>query len=207
MTTTDIGNPLHDMYTQSRVQAHPANAPAWGNDLPAPAPAAEPVPDDLPVTTAEVQADVEGVPLDDSNSLEFKGRRFRLAESIGLMPLLKFAHAAKSGLTSDDMEGLSAMYLLIRSCIDRRPDGDDGPSEWDRFEQYAIDTDADGEELSGMINRAVQVISARPSKRPGDSSPSSTPKSESGKASSSSPVTPRVPPGFEDLTPVANLGR
>jgi hypothetical protein len=197
MTTTDIDSPLHALYTASRRQADPV--PDWGIDMPGP--------DDRPVTTGDVQADVEGVALDDTNSLEFKGRRFGLSDRIGLMPLLKFAHAAKSGLTSDDMEGLSAMYLLIRSCLDRTPGPDDGPSQWDMFEQYAIDTDADGEELSGLINRAVQVISSRPPKRPGDSSPSSTPTSESGKGSSSSPGTPRVPEGFEHLTPVADLGR
>lgn len=162
------------------------------------------------VTTQEVQAAVEGVGqelLDETNSLEFMGRRFRLAESIGLMPLLKFAHAAKQGLSSDDMEGLSAMYLLIRSCVDRTKPDENTPSQWDLFEQYAIDVNADGDDLSGMINKAVQVISARPPKRRGDSSPSSTPTSENGKASSSSPGTRRVPPGFEDMTPVADLGR
>jgi hypothetical protein len=206
MTTTDMGNhPLHDLYAQSRVQANPANAPVWGAD--AVLPVSAPVPDDPEVTTADVQDDVEGVPLDDTNSLEFKGRRFRLAQSIGLMPLLKFAYNAKQGLTSDDMEGLAAMYLLIRSCIDRSRPNEETPSEWELFEQYAIDTDADGEDLSGMINRAVQVISSRPPKRRGDSSPSSAPTSGSGKASSSSPGTRPAPPGFEDMVPVADLGR
>lgn len=178
------------------------------------------------VTTQEVQAASEGVVvLDDTNSIEFLGRRFRLAESIGLMPLLKFAHSAKSGVTSDDMEGLSAMYLLIRSCLDRSkvqevdpatgaPVFDEagepvwaGPSEWELFEQHAIDQDADGEDLSEMITQAVQVVSARPRKRRGGSSASSPQTSPSSKGSSSSPGTPQPPPGFEGLTPVSELGR
>lgn len=183
--------------------------------------------DDPPVTTQEIQAIAEGaVVFDDSNSIEFMGKRFGLAESIGLMPLLKFAHAAKTGLTSDDMEGLSAMYLLIRSCLDRTkaraidpetyepmvdPESGepvyDGQSQWELFEQHAIDTDADGEDLSLMINQAVQVVSARPRKRRGDSSASSQPTSPSSRASSSSPGTPRVPQGFEGLTNVADLGQ
>lgn len=182
-------------------------------------------PDPDPITSRDVQAASEGVvEFDDTNSIEFKGKRFRLAESIGLMPLLKFAHAAKTGLGSDDMEGLSAMYVLIRSCIDRsqtqavdgdgRPqvDGDgspvwDGPSQWDLFEVHAIDTQADGEDLSALINQAVQVVSARPPKRPGDSSPSSAPTSRSSRASSSSPGTRPAPPGFEGLTQVSELGQ
>jgi hypothetical protein len=177
-----------------------------------------------PTTSQEVQAASEGAVVDDGNSIEFLGGRFRLAESIGLMPLLKFAHAAKTGLTSDDMEGLSAMYLLIRSCLDRSqaqatgPDGSPqfnedgtpvwaGPSEWDRFELHAIEQNADGEDLSEFINQAVQVVSARPRKRRGGSSASSPQTSQSSKASSSSPVTPRVPAGFEGLTDVSTIGQ
>jgi hypothetical protein len=186
-------------------------------------PSAEPSGADV-LTTQDVQATAEGVDLDDTNSIEFLGERFRLAESIGLMPLLKFAHTAKGGATSDDMEGLDAMYVLIRSCIDRsqtqQVDDDGkpvfdpagapvwaGPSQWELFEQHAIATNADGEDLSAVINQAVQVISARPTRRRGDSSPSSPPTSPSSKGSSSSPGTRPVPPGFEDLVPVAELGR
>jgi hypothetical protein len=166
-------------------------------------PAAAPVPDGDVATTHEVQAAVEGAELlDVTNSIEF-----RLAESIGLMPLLKFAHAAKQGLNSDDMEGLSAMYLLIRSCLDRTRPDPETPSQWELFEEHAIETNADGDDLSSLINRAVQVISSRPPKRRGDSSPSSSPTSESSKASSSSPGTRPVPPGFEEMVKVGDLGR
>lgn len=187
------------------------------------APPVEALPD---VSTGDVQSLVEAVPqLDDANSLEFLGRRFRLAESIGLMALLKFAHSAKSGLSSDDMEGLSAMYLLIRSCLDRTqiqaknpktgepqfdPSGApvwDGPSQWDLFEAHAIDMNADGDDLSDLINRAIQVISSRPPKPRGDSPASSARTSANGKAVSSSPGTRAVPPGFEEMTRVADLGR
>lgn len=177
------------------------------------------------VTSQDVQTLSEGAVVDDdSTHIEFMGERFRLSESIGLMPLLKFAHTAKTGLTSDDMEGLSAMYLLIRSCLDRsqvqatNPDGspqfDDtgapvwaGPSEWDRFELHAIDTQADGEDLSDLINRAVQVVSARPRKRRGASSASSPQTSPNLRGSSSSPGTRPTPPGFEGLTDVSTIGQ
>lgn len=179
-------------------------------------------------TTQYVQAATEGVDKQvevvDDNTIDFMGKRFRLAESIALMPLLKFAHSAKQGLNSDDMEGLSAMYLLIRSCLDQTkqqqigPDGTPltdeagqpvwvGASAWELFEQHAIDTLADGEDLSEFIGRAISVVSARPRKRRGGSSPSSSPTSANSRGTSSSPATRPVPAGFEGMAEVSALGR
>lgn len=186
--------------------------------------APEPDPEPRPaVTTHEVQAAVEGAPvMDDDESIEFMGDRFRLAESIGLMPLLAFANASKSGMDSDDLEGMAAMYALIRDTVDQtrvqRKDEDDklvfdaagdpvweGPSDWQRFERHAIETKAEGEDLMGFISKAMGVISARPRKRRGSSSDSSPRTSLSSRASSSSPGT--RPPQADGLTAVADIGR
>lgn len=76
----------------------------------------------LPADTQAVQGEVEGAPaLDDTNSIEFLGERFRLAPNVGLMPLMRFANASKKGLDSDDFEGMAAMYAMIRGIIDRPP--------------------------------------------------------------------------------------
>lgn len=173
-------------------------------------------------TIHEVQAAAEGVVvLDDANSVEFNGERFRLADNIGLMPLLVFANSAKQGLDSDDMEGLVAMYVMVRDCVDQSKaqqvddEGSplfdesgapvwDGPSEWDRFEAHAITTKAQGEDLMDFIKAAMSVISARPRKPRGTSSDSSRPTSENSKAASSSPGTPA---GAEGLVAVRDLGR
>lgn len=170
----------------------------------------------------DVQTAVEGaVQIEDDGKVELLGERFRLAESIGLMPLLKFAHSAKGGMDSDDMEGLDAMYSLIRDTVDqekiqkRTDDGElmtdaagdpvwEGPSEWDRFERHAIDTKADGEDFMEFIGKAISVISARPRKRRGDSSASSPQTSASSKGSSSLPATI---PAVDGLTAVRDLGR
>lgn len=216
MTAPTTANGLSHQFAPAPTVAYAPPPRAFGEPAPQ-AVTADPVP---PVTTQNVQAAVEGVPVPDDDTVELDGARFRLAESIGLMPLLKFAHAAKQGLNSDDMDGLNAMYLLLRSCIAHTPVqavNEDGfpmvdgagepvwlPTEWDRFEQHALDCDADGEQLTAVIQESIQVISARPPKRRGDSSPSSSPTSESTKASSSSPGTR---PGFEHMTDVATLGR
>lgn len=70
-------------------------------------------------TTQDVQAASEGELQDQSGTIEFLGKRFRLAENIGLMPLLMFANSAKSGMDSDDMDGMAAMYALIRDTVDQ----------------------------------------------------------------------------------------
>jgi hypothetical protein len=56
---------------------------------------------------------------------------------VSLLALMKFATIAKSGKTSDDMEGLAALYTLLRTCI-----ADDA---WDAFEDHANAVGADGE--------------------------------------------------------------
>jgi hypothetical protein len=146
--------------------------------------------------------------------VEFKGRRFRMAASIGLMPLLRFAHLSRKGLDSADMEGLAAMYAMIRDCIDTEPSvryetdartGEEktihGPSEWDRFEDWATESKASDTDLFGMVNRVIEVISARPTEHRSESSTGSratpdTPKGSSGSA---------APAELGELVPVVSL--
>lgn len=173
-------------------------------------------------TSHTVQAAAEGVVMDDDGKVEFMGERFGLAEKIGLMPMLAFANASKKGLDSDDMEGLAAMYALIRDVVDQTREqetdadgsprfdasGDPvwvGPSEWMRFEQHAYATQADGEELMDFVSRAMAVVAARPRKPREISSGSSRPTSETSKHASSSPDTVQRPPGFSELMPVSAL--
>lgn len=187
-------------------------------------PPVQPVHDDAPeVTTQQVQEALEGeTGAADDGRIEFLGQRFRLAERIGMMPLLAFANAQKQGLDSEDMEGMAAMYAMIRDTIDQtRTQAEDpstgepafdtvgepiweGPSDWQRFERHAIEQQADGEELMDFIGKAMGVIAARPRKRREISSSSSPQTSPTSKAPSSSPVTPAAAMG---LTRVADIGK
>lgn len=179
--------------------------------------------EEVPDTTQSVQAAVEGVVEADVDPymIEFMGKSFRMAENVSLMPLLKFAHASKRGLDSDDMEGLDAMYRLIRSTLDRtkiqatddegQPEFDEagdpvweGPSQWDLFEEHADEQGAEGSDLMDFVNRVMPLIAARPKKPRGDSSTSSRQISARSKDSSSSPD---MDPRMAGLTPVADLGR
>jgi hypothetical protein len=176
--------------------------------------------DDEAVTTHEAQASAEGIVIDPDGAdyIEFYGEKFRLADRVGLMPLVKFGHAANKGLDSDDMEGLSAMYSMIRSVIHRPPVYDEhgarkvdengktlrDEGEWQRFQALAEDELAEGEDIMAFVNRAMEVMAARPRRPREISSGGSRPTSVNSKADSSSPARP---PEVDGLTPVADLGR
>lgn len=97
-----------------------------------------------------------------SDKVEFLGRQFTVAEKVGLMPLLRFAKAAKSGLDSADVDGMAAMYDLLQQCI--------ADEEWAVFEDHATRERASDEDLLDVVKKAMAVLSERPTKRPSDSS-------------------------------------
>jgi hypothetical protein len=170
-------------------------------------------------TSRDAQAAAEGIVLDpDGDYLEFYGEKFRLADKVGLAPMIRFGAAANRGLDSDDMEGLAAMYSLIRSVIHRPPlIGDDGrqqvdangkklrdETQWNRFLEIAEDELADGDDIMAFVNRAMEVMAARPTKPREISSGGSRATSASSRAASSSQA---MHPDMAGLTPVADLGR
>jgi hypothetical protein len=112
------------------------------------------------------------------SDVDFCGERFRMADRVGLMPMMRFAKVAKAGVDSDDLAGLTAMYDLLEQCL--------AEDEWDRFQAHADKTRADGEELMGVVAKVFEVLSARPTRRPSDSSdgPSTTAPSSTGDSSS-----------------------
>jgi hypothetical protein len=115
------------------------------------------------MTAEPIEGAVVGaVELVDEDTIEFKGLRFRMAESVGLMPLMRFAKVAKAGVDSNELEGLTAMYDLLQQCIH-----DD---DWLRFEQHATDTRADGDELMTVTRDVMAKMAERPTKRPSDTS-------------------------------------
>lgn len=90
------------------------------------------------------------------------GERFRVREQgVSLLALMKFATVAKRGKTSDDMEGLAALYALLQSCVH--------PDDWQAFEDHANATGAQGEDLMGVVRDAVQALGARPTQLPSGS--------------------------------------
>jgi hypothetical protein len=103
-------------------------------------------------------SDVDGSP----RTIEFLGKTFPLAGRIGLMPVMRFAKAAKSGLDSLDMEALAVLFDLLEQCI--------APEEWVRFQDHADEQRADGDDLLKVVTDTFEVLSARPTRRPSNSS-------------------------------------
>lgn len=109
------------------------------------------------------------------DEVELLGKSFKIAEKIGLMPLLRFAKAAQNGVDSNDMAGLAALLDVLEQCID--------PDEWQRFNDHADKTRADEDELLQMVYLVIEAISDRPISRPSDSSagpPATGPRSVDG---------------------------
>ena len=132
--------------------------------------------------------ELSGEIISPSRVITLAGEDFRVAEKVGLMPLLKFSHAAN--LRSDDEKAYAAMYEILRDVIleDEPPCGkcagckaaapapaardcqfaEEG--DWDRFQQHAVECKADADELLDVVSQAIKVISARPTGSPSDSS-------------------------------------
>lgn len=110
--------------------------------------------------------------------IEFAGQRFAVAESMGLMPLMRLAKLASGGADADEMASLAALYDVLEQCI--------AASDWQSFQDAATRSRADGEALQRAIGAAMHVMQERPTSRSSDSSggPSSTRPSSAGDSSS-----------------------
>jgi hypothetical protein len=138
----------------------------------------------IPQTIEPVIEHVEDTPGDEVATVvatvDFLGKRFTVREQgVSLLALMKFAVVAKRGKTSDDMEGLAALYALLQSCI-----ADD---EWEAFEDHANAKGADGEALMKVVTDAVTAAAARPTQQPSHSQDGPSTTAASSAAGSSSP--------------------
>jgi len=118
---------------------------------------------------------------DERPTVDLCGRPFPVAEhGVDLLALMEFAAAAKAGLRTEDMDGLLALYDLLRSVI-----ADDA---WPEFRAHARTSHATGEELIGVVRSAVQVMAARPTRPPSGSPGGRSTTGTNSAAGSSSPV-------------------
>lgn len=156
-----------------------------------------------PVITIEEQ---DGQPVDPGFRYtwtpEGARRTFRIAPSIGLMPLLRFAHAAKAGMDSTDLEGMAALYDMIADCVH--------PDDWTEFMSYATLTKAEDEDLMEFVGTAMEIITARPRKPRGNSSGTSPRTSARSRGDSSRqaldiPAGAITPAELDGLMPVADM--
>jgi hypothetical protein len=150
-----------------------------------------------------LQADGEGVELPTAtvegepivvDQVEFAGEKFRIRRRAPVMALLKFAKAAQAGGDSENLEGLAAMYALLRGCIDTQ--------DWQRFEDLAMELESDHEELFAVVQQTLELLTSRPTKRPNDSS--SGPRPISGSSRGRSRLAEREADRFQGLRAVGS---
>lgn len=84
--------------------------------------------------------------------VELKGKKFRIREKVGAIAMLKWS--AASELSTDDPRALGAIYAMLKSVILKE--------DWGYFEDYALDEDADAEELLDVVSKSLEIVSGRP---------------------------------------------
>jgi hypothetical protein len=137
-----------------------------------------------PVPAVKVELST-GTVVTSERTIELKGRRFRIADKVGLMPLLKFS--AFADVAVQDPRALGAMYAMLRDCIhpgtpacgecEMCDAGNDtackafDPGDWRAFEDWAMESKAEADDLMDVITKTIELVSARPTK-PGEPSSS-----------------------------------
>lgn len=174
---------------------------------------------DIEVTAIQLQTatdrELSGEVINHDRVVTLAGRDFRVAEKVGLMPLLKFSHAAN--LRADDARAYVAMYEILRDVIMEAEDpcgecpgcknaapsptardcnfADEG--DWDKFQEHAVECKAEADELFDVVEQAIKLISARPTESRSSSTQGSRNGSQrstagiSGKRGGASKASPR----------------
>jgi hypothetical protein len=134
-----------------------------------------------PPTSAAVE--VAGKVIADPRTIELKGKRFRVADSVGLMPLLKFS--AFSDVDVQDPRALGALYAMLKDCIhpgnkgcgectdckegSNRACPEFDPGDWHAFEDWACESKAEAEHLMDVVTKTIEIVSGRPTQPPSPS--------------------------------------
>ena len=134
---------------------------------------------------AKAEIVVAGEVITSDRTVEFMGKRFRIADKVGLMPLLKFS--AFSDVDVGDPRALGALYAMLRDCIHPGTPGcgecedckngadracakyDAG--DWHAFEDHAMETKAEADDLMDVVTKTIELIAGRPTQPPPPSSP------------------------------------
>jgi hypothetical protein len=89
-----------------------------------------------------------------------KGKRFRLSESIGLMPLMQWA-AANDEVDPGNLAQLASFYRVLKDLVH--------PEAWQEFCSYTTETKCGDTDFVAFQSAAVEAIAARPTGAPATS--------------------------------------
>lgn len=111
------------------------------------------------MTAADAADDLTDPPA----AFEFLGAEFHCADRFDGLTLLRFGKLATQGVQADDMEGVAAIYDLLRTVI--------AEQDWVRFERHCAQVRPSMQQLAEVALSAGAAASDRPTKRQPSSSP------------------------------------
>jgi hypothetical protein len=79
-------------------------------------------------------------------------REFRLAEDVGIMPLMEWAAASDRDVASAD--GLRAVFYVLQDAVHE--------DDWAEFRKFAREEKVDATELLEFANSALEALAGRP---------------------------------------------
>jgi hypothetical protein len=80
------------------------------------------------------------------------GRDFRLAEDVGIMPLMEWAASADRTVANAD--GLRAVYYVLQDAVHE--------DDWAEFRKFARENKIPATELLDFANAALEALAGRP---------------------------------------------
>lgn len=93
-------------------------------------------------------------------TVPFMGREFRLAQDVGIMPLMEWAAASDVDVAS--AAGLRAVYYVLQDAVDGE--------EWAEFRKHARETKAQAQDVLNFTNAALEALAGRPTEESAGSS-------------------------------------
>jgi hypothetical protein len=89
--------------------------------------------------------------------IKFQGKEYRVADDVGIWPLMQFSAAAESGLNLGDQKGLAALYAMLKDVIH--------PDDWGQFQDDMLSSKIkDLQALLDLSQDAVEMIQAKVAK-------------------------------------------
>jgi hypothetical protein len=85
---------------------------------------------------------------------------FRLAQDVGIMPLMEWAASSDVDVASTD--GLRAVFYVLKDVVHE--------DEWASFRKYARDNKVEATDLLDFANAALEALAGRPTGEPSGSS-------------------------------------
>lgn len=111
---------------------------------------------------AVAQAAAEGA-ADADGTIEFRGKTYKISESVSLFALMRFARAAESGINVMDFRALAALHAFLQDCF--------SPEDWGRFQEDMIESREDNvNDLLDVATKVIEKLTSRPTVPPSASS-------------------------------------